>query len=56
MSQETNFRVESLAREIATQHRLQLDALQAVDNRVKSLLDLCIAIVNKLEKLENGNR
>lgn len=54
MSQESNFRIELLAREVATQHQLQLEALQAVDNRIRSLIDLCVIIVNKLEKLENG--
>lgn len=53
MSQESNFKIELLTREVTEQHRLQLEALQAVDNRVRSLIDLCIAIVNKLEKLEN---
>ena len=54
MSQESNFRIELLAREVTTQHQLQLEALQAVDNRIRSLIDLCVIIVNKLEKLENG--
>lgn len=56
MSQESNFRIELLAREVTAQHQLQLEALQAADNRVRSLIDLCMAIVNKLEKLENGKQ